>query len=564
MDINPLLDTGKGRFEMEDPKEEEPKNDELTQGNPGYREVLVTRFIPFTLEPKKNETTNVTNDFSTPEWDLEVGLKEEHKTVLKEQIKKIGVGLRNFPVRIDDTSFPNTIPRSSILIYDENTKEDVKVNFLSTIFFNWIFTSRGEKPVDKILVGGLVKAFSSMLDEIALTSTPDLGLVEGLLQAANMILDEFGVDEEMKDRYASVKPSPDRAEIKFLKDIELDFDQSVYFFDSRIGFLINEVYITGLNIVDPELIYSLDFLFRLFTSWFRWNEKNYEQLDELIASIIPSVEPNTLKIFGRQYDTIMFGEDTKVIGLNVNSLIDTPMVHVSSTNLKSNLFLFQNKQPRTLMDQASMRSAIRHSQGLSFPKSPFKKTLLFLNLQLFHEKIQIQRQIEIYKEVWKSWQTELTAALKWNAFHILLTRKMKHLSQLSHDENTVEFYFRQRYGDLNFNVRVEELSKTLLFHVLFIGNRSWSGWFMYNNDFYVKATQDLTYLELINTEAYMSALGEAIQINLDYRSLLDLHESLEKMLETVHELTQTKQQRLITLAVVLFSIVQFVFAIMVF
>ena len=69
-----------------------------------------------------------------------------------------------------------------------------------------------------------------------------------------------------------------------------------------------------------------------------------------------------------------------------------------------------------------------------------------------------------------------------------------------------------------------------------------------------------TYLEFIDINQFIRKIAEELQIEPYYKAILDLHKSFEKMLDSVQELHQTKQQRLITVSLITFSLIQLLVA----
>ena len=73
-------------------------------------------------------------------------------------------------------------------------------------------------------------------------------------------------------------------------------------------------------------------------------------------------------------------------------------------------------------------------------------------------------------------------------------------------------------------------------------------------------TNHLTYSELFNSEELIKTIGTYLDIPSEYKIITEMHTSFEKMLESLQVLTQTKQQRLISLILILFTIAQFLLA----
>lgn len=58
----------------------------------------------------------------------------------------------------------------------------------------------------------------------------------------------------------------------------------------------------------------------------------------------------------------------------------------------------------------------------------------------------------------------------------------------------------------------------------------------------------------------MNSMAEKIDLETEYSSFRELHENLEKMLQSVQDISQTKQQRWITIALVVFSVTEMTLA----
>jgi len=526
--------------------------------------VILTRYTPFFLE-SQNKNDDILSKFSSSEWNL--NLRKYHM----DQLERIKLNIRNFPLCIDDKP-----PKSSaIYIETKDSDEPIKINFLATILFDFIFASReiSVKTVDEHLLSGFLTAIDSFLKELGRDQIQiEPGLFIGCLSAVHSVTRDIAptVFEALRNKFTQVNvPDP----LDIIKDIDINTSQTVYIYNSKIGFILNQIYIDGLDYVDPEIIYSLDFLFRIASSWFKWKKDNIPQLIELINRRIPSVHFNSLKFIADNYYTITFNENVNISEINTYSLLNFPLIQVLGTNLKSNLILYKNKHPNVLVNQADFRSILKPEYSLYgiYPgeKIPIQEIMNFLLLQIFHEKVQLKVILEIYKELWDNWQITLTKALKWKGIQVLFSRKLKNLSQLSYEENTIEFYFRQRYANLNFDVRIDELSKTINFHLLFIPTREYKfpspstlePLFPFNIDIPIEVLNDVaTYLEFIDINQFIRKIAEELQIEPYYKAILDLHKSFEKMLDSVQELHQTKQQRLITISLVIFSLIQLLVA----
>lgn len=530
-------------------------------------EVRISRFIPFVLKDKDKPVTDISSRFILPDWELRT-LSESMPVVFSLKTKAISqmksLNFRNFPQLIASTP----LIRGSKPILDRKTNSQVNFNYLATIVLGLIYASRAEmKDVDKAKLTDFVEAANEALE--------GLGRLDQELINDNMLMASFypinelmkgivpTLTDEMREMLVSIDIPELGDSIEILRDIDLEMAQSLYFFDSRIGFLINQINIKGLRRVDRELVFSIDFLYQLCSSWFNWNEKDPEKLESVITQRDPLIESDSARFFGRYYHTITLGEKVELGNLDEKALLENPVVHILSSALKSHLLFFCIKQPRVLIAQANFRSSIRN-EGAIIPRVHIGETLNYLSLLLFHEKEQLLNHHKICKSLWQAWQKSLANALKWNSREILLTGKMGHLSQLSHEESELEFFLKERYSDLNFQERMDELSNTMEFHpFIFVmkGNGSPFGDIkalkkLQENPI-DEISQDLTYLEFINASKLMTVLGKNLRLDQDYQTLLYRHKSLEKMLETVYELTQTKQQRMITIALVAFSIVQF-------
>ncbi|KKL03574.1 hypothetical protein LCGC14_2624790, partial [marine sediment metagenome] len=412
------------------------------------RKVILTRCTPFHLK-SRNDKDDIISKFSSTGWNL--NLKKFHI----DQLERIGLNTHNFPLCIDD------MPPKSNAIYVEtnNTDEPIRIDFLAMLLFDFIFASRAVnyKSLDESLFSGFLTALDIFLEELgegeAITE-----LFIAALQAVHSFTREIAPHafEDIKDKFTQVN-IPDPLEI--VKDIDIQISQTVYLYNSKIGFIQSQIIINGLDNIDREIIYSLDFLFRIINSWFKWKEDNRTQLIELINQKSPSLHSETLTFIAPSYYTISFDENVKKSELKTYSLLDFPLLHVYRSTLKSNLILYEIKHPNVLINQAEFRSILnpRYSSSGIYPgeKIPIQEIMNFLLLQVFHEKVQLKVILEIYKELWDNWQIILSKALKWKGIQVLFTRKLKKLSQLSHEENTIEFYFRQRYANLNFDVRID-------------------------------------------------------------------------------------------------------------
>jgi len=525
--------------------------------------VTLTRYTPFLLKSQGDFDKDIIAKFVNKGWNI--NLRPYHSN----QMEKLDLSNGNFPILIDDSP-----PKNHVIFVEPNANEEpIRLNYLATILFNLIYASKmlgRSSEIDLDLLSGLLGALPSVFTETAKEQV-DHNLLKGLLTGIDSFVREISPElfDVFRDKYTFIKL--DDINQFPLINFDIKVSQAVYLYDSYVGFLVDQINIDGLDSIDQEFIYGLDFIFQIISYYLKFKRNNADMLEQQIRGKLAPIQFAGLSFIENSYDVVAFGDNVKIQDINEYELIDFPIVQVYGTKLKSDLILYKIKSQNTLINQADFRS-IWNPHYQAYGIHPGKKlslvdTISFIFLQIYHEKTQLEVNLDIYKESWNKWQKELTEALKWKSLQILFGGKMKKLSQLSLVENRLEFFFKQRYANLNFDVRMEDISKSINFHLLFIPRREFkllnpdnlAPLHPFNIDIPINDLNSVgTFLEFIDNYQFIKNIANELQINIYYQAILDLHESFEKMLDTLQDLTQTKQQRLITITLVTFSVIQFV------
>lgn len=193
---------------------------------------------------------------------------------------------------------------------------------------------------------------------------------------------------------------------------------------------------------------------------------NVEVPQKILAEINENVDIITVSKLNRiqtYYDVIVYDETIPISGLDEKSLIDNPIIEILETPLRGNLYLVNIKEAKKLISQAEFRTSLKNS-GFFREKIPIMKTMNFIFLQMFHEKTQTRQYLDIYRKIWEGWHHELTKALSWSTGQIV-KGGMTQLSSIYSDASRLELFFAGQFADMNLQVKLEELSKTLLYHL---------------------------------------------------------------------------------------------------
>lgn len=161
-------------------------------------------------------------------------------------------------------------------IMDSSKNIQININYLATVVFGLIYASREiQSGENKIQVSEFISGITNFLDSLINMNIDedDLLTLSAMLESAHLMLKEIAPIQytEFNSLLSDVDVTDSNGEtisFKLISDIDLVMEQSIYLYDSKIGFVVNQITIEGLKHLDQEIIYSMDLMFRLCSGVF--------------------------------------------------------------------------------------------------------------------------------------------------------------------------------------------------------------------------------------------------------------------------------------------------------
>ncbi|MFW9928135.1 MAG: hypothetical protein ACFFD1_01935, partial [Candidatus Thorarchaeota archaeon] len=340
----------------------------MTENNIESNKMTLTKFIPF-----QNEDWSLSFNYKIKDWNLQKNDKSLVSDFLNENeifknILNNPDEILNYPIILDVmTPF-----KGKITIFDENLKKDVSFDYFALIFILILYF--GKKINTKIeldknsyltptaVAGGLLSAINAFMNNIDLDEFDDnTPLFIGFLHAIRTYIDELTSDEnhrfEEMDKIFnifSIKFIESKGiiggKLFFIKDVEVEISQTVYLFDSSIGYMVNSIEFTNIPKLTSDILMNINFLFKVCEGIFKWKKKN---IDLLIKKFFKS---DKINFFNQELNLIYLNNKIGLQNINEEFLIYGHLFSILKTNLLINTLILKESIQESVLFQSKMHS----------------------------------------------------------------------------------------------------------------------------------------------------------------------------------------------------------------